>query len=46
MVADEGISGLYNDAAELRGVQLGLLNRARNNEPPFELLPLLNLHLD
>jgi len=27
-------------------VQIGLLNRARNNPPPFRLLPLINVHFD
>lgn len=40
-----GVSiGLYNDADELHGVQIGVLNRARDNPPPFEFLPFLNLH--
>lgn len=37
--------GLFNDSAELRGVQIGLLNHAANNPPPFRWLPILNLHL-
>lgn len=37
--------GLVNWADELQGVQLGLLNRAGNNPPPFRVLPLLNVHL-
>jgi len=41
-----GISiGLVNYARELHGVQVGLLNIARNNASPFRVLPLLNLHL-
>jgi hypothetical protein len=36
--------GLYNDAAELFGVQIGLLNRAENNPPFFRTLPFLNAH--
>lgn len=40
------VIGLYNDARILQGVQIGLPNRARNNPPPFEFLPLLNLHFD
>lgn len=35
---------LFNSADRLRGVQLGLLNRAGNNPPPFRWLPILNLH--
>jgi len=38
--------GLFNTADELKGVQIGLLNRARNNPPPFRLLPLINVHFD
>lgn len=37
--------GLVNWTDELQGVQLGLLNRAGNNPPPFRVLPLLNVHL-
>jgi hypothetical protein len=29
----------------LRGVHVGLLNRARNNKPPFRWLPIVNMHL-
>lgn len=36
--------GLYNSARELRGVQIGLLNRADNNPTPFRYLPFVNLH--
>jgi hypothetical protein len=38
--------GLYNSARVLNGVQIGLLNRAQNNRPPFRWLPLLNAHFD
>jgi hypothetical protein len=38
--------GLYNSADELHGVQIGLLNRAKNNRAPFRWLPLLNAHFD
>jgi hypothetical protein len=38
--------GLYNNADELHGVQLGLLNRAGNNRGIFRLLPLINLNLN
>jgi hypothetical protein len=38
--------GLYNTADQLNGVQIGLLNRANNNRPPFRLLPLFNAHFD
>ena len=36
--------GLFNTADVLNGVQIGLLNRAKNNRPPFEWLPLFNAH--
>ena len=36
--------GVYNSAAELHGLQLGLLNRAKNNRAPFKILPVLNVH--
>jgi len=36
--------GIFNWARELRGVQIGLLNYAGNNEPSFRLLPILNAH--
>ena len=36
--------GLYNDARRLRGVQVGLLNRARNNPPGRRYLPIVNWH--
>src|SRR6185503_8063826 len=34
--------GLFNYAWELHGVQVGLLNYARNNSPGLRLLPLFN----
>ena len=37
--------GLINWTDHLRGVQLGLLNRAGNNPAPFRVLPLLNVSL-
>ncbi len=37
--------GVYNSARVLKGIQLGLLNRALNNKAPFKVLPLVNLHL-
>jgi hypothetical protein len=37
--------GIYNFARELFGVQLGLLNYAKNNPVPFKFLPLINVHL-
>lgn len=36
---------LVNWADELRGVQVGLLNRAGNNRAPFRVLPLVNANL-
>ena len=36
--------GLYNDARRLHGVQIGLLNRARNNPPGTRYLPFVNAH--
>lgn len=39
------VIGIYNSAYELHGVQIGLINRAKNNNPPFKILPLLNVHL-
>lgn len=37
--------GIYNSAEVLKGVLIGLLNRAKNNRPPFRWLPLLNVSL-
>jgi hypothetical protein len=37
--------GVVNDATELHGVQLGVINIARNNRGWRRVLPLLNLHL-
>lgn len=37
--------GVLNVAKELRGIQIGLLNYAANNPPPFRWLPVLNLNL-
>jgi hypothetical protein len=37
--------GLLNVARELHGVQLGLINIAKNNKAPFRVLPILNLNL-
>jgi hypothetical protein len=37
--------GVFNSADELHGVQLGVLNRAKNNKPPFRWLPIANAHL-
>lgn len=38
--------GLFNFARESHGVQLGVLNYAKNNRKPWRLLPLLNVHAD
>ena len=38
--------GVFNSADELHGMQIGLLNRARNNRPPFRWLPIFNAHLN
>jgi hypothetical protein len=37
--------GLYNYARELRGVQLGIINVARNNPAWARVLPGVNLNL-
>lgn len=37
--------GLYNSAYELHGIQIGVINRAKNNRAPFKTLPILNVHL-
>ena len=37
--------GVFNTADELHGIQIGVLNRARNNRPPFRWLPVVNAHL-
>lgn len=37
--------GVVNWTDRLRGVQLGVLNRAGNNPHPFRVLPLVNLNL-
>ncbi len=39
------VIGLYNDVDALDGVEIGLLNRARNNPAPFEFVPFINVHL-
>ena len=36
--------GVLNSAHVLRGVQIGVLNYARNNPSPFKLLPVLNVN--
>jgi hypothetical protein len=38
--------GVFNSARELHGVQIGLLNRAKNNKPPFRWVPIVNAHLN
>lgn len=43
--AQHGLAiGVFNSAAELHGMQIGLLNRAGNNRPPFRWLPILDVH--
>ncbi|HVH69209.1 MAG TPA: hypothetical protein VM716_15175 [Gemmatimonadales bacterium] len=37
--------GIYNSADALRGVQIGVINRAKNNKAPFKILPIVNVHL-
>lgn len=39
------VIGLYNDVDELHGVEIGLLNRARDYPPPFQFVPFINVHL-
>jgi hypothetical protein len=36
--------GIYNSAEVLNGVQIGVLNRAKNNPPGLQWLPILNAH--
>jgi hypothetical protein len=36
---------LFNKTKELRGIQVGLLNIARNNPKGFRVLPVINMHL-
>lgn len=38
--------GILNIARRLNGVQLGLINYARNNPRGLKLLPIINVHLD
>jgi hypothetical protein len=35
-----------NYAWNLHGVQIGLINHARNNRHPFRWLPILNVHVE
>lgn len=43
--AQRGLAiGIVNYAEELHGVQIGLLNIARNNSPGTRVLPLINAH--
>jgi hypothetical protein len=37
--------GLINYARELHGVQIGIINIAKNNKAPFRVLPIVNLNL-
>lgn len=36
--------GIYNSARVLKGVQLGVINRAQNNHGILKILPLINAH--
>ena len=38
--------GIVNYAEELHGVQVGLINIARNNSPGTRVLPIVNVHRD
>jgi len=38
--------GLFNTADELNGVQIGLINIARNNSGLAKVLPFFNAHFD
>jgi len=38
--------GIVNYTEHLNGVQLGLVNIARNKSKPFQIMPILNLHFD
>ena len=40
------VIGLFNVADELNGVQIGLLNIAKNNSGFAKVLPFINLHFD
>jgi hypothetical protein len=43
----QGLSiGLFNFARFLNGIQLGVLNYAKNNPKWLRLLPVMNLHFD
>jgi hypothetical protein len=37
---------VFNYAEELNGVQIGVLNIAGNNESGFQILPILNAHIE
>jgi hypothetical protein len=38
--------GIVNIAQELNGIQLGLINIAKNNSSPFRVLPIVNAHFE
>ncbi|HSG28764.1 MAG TPA: hypothetical protein VLA34_09810, partial [Candidatus Krumholzibacterium sp.] len=38
--------GLFNFAEELSGIQIGLINIARNNPSGARVLPIINAHFD
>ena len=45
--AQRGLAiGIVNYAEELHGVQVGLINIARNNSPGTRVLPIVNVHRD
>ena len=38
--------GIVNYTEHLNGIQIGLVNIARNKSKPFQILPILNAHFD
>jgi len=38
--------GIVNIAQKLNGIQLGLINIAKNNSSPFRVLPIINAHFE
>jgi len=38
--------GIVNIAQRLNGIQLGIINIARNNSSPFRVLPIINAHFE
>jgi hypothetical protein len=37
---------VWNFARELNGVQIGVINIAKNNRAPFRVLPIINAHFE